>query len=764
MIAQVDSVVADSTTIVLDADDTYPSPSPDGTRIAFQSDRAGSQDIWLVDVDGNGLRRLTTHPTLDETPVWSPDGRSIVFASARAGERDVFEVPADGGTPRSLTANPGANDDHPKFSPDGSRIVFNSMRADGETYQIWVMNADGSHPRRLSHHVEWDTYPSFSPDGRRILFRRRLPAPSPADPAATNSEIFVMGADGSNPVNLSRHPAFDGYPDWAPDGRRIVFASNRGTGDRLRFRVYVMNADGSDPVPISPNEPGVSYQRPRWSPDGRSILATRTSDDVTRIAILHVSAAVFAPPFTELRGNAVAVDGGLSRGFTWGDLDGDGDPDLVVANSASQPEFVYRNDGADAFTQLFDTPVALGAGDTEGASLADYDGDGDLDLLVTDQFDEPLRLYRNEDGGEFHEARAGDLGDGTPFSANSACWADYDLDGDLDVFVVQRDGRDDLLFRNRGDGTFARVREDPVAASGGDGRACAWGDVDGDGDPDLYVGNFLEGRQKARNFLFLNQSGGFRRVAVGPPVEDRGRTYGTSFIDADNDGDLDLFVSNIARDDRNALYLNDGSGGFTALVDDPLVAAGGRPSKGHTWGDFDLDGDLDVYIANGTEADVDVRNFLFLNDGRGRFSAVRHGPPVERADTSAAAAWADYDRDGDLDLFVTSWGGNDEDNVLLRNETTGRHWLTIALRGTGSNRQGIGARVRLAVRRGGELHWQTRWLWPSTGYASQNEPVVHFGLGAAERVAELQVIWPSGVVDRRRDLTADRLYVVVEGH
>jgi hypothetical protein len=467
------------------------------------------------------------------------------------------------------------------------------------------------------------------------------------------------------------------------------------------------------------------------------------------------------------------TDGGLSRGVAWGDYDNDGDPDLVVANSINQPQMFYRNDGADGFFQIQQDPIVQSVGDSEGVFWADYDNDGDLDLLLTNQFDSPLRLFRNdgadhaqaEGSAGFSQVAAGDLGDERTGSANGACWGDYDNDGHLDVYVVHRDGLDNELFRNRGDGTFGRDPDGLAVRGGGDGRTCAIGDVDGDGDLDLYVGNFRDGKTKATNFFYLNRGdGSFDAVTDSPLVTDRQATYGASFADSDGDGDLDLFLSNIASSDHNALYLNDGLGAFTKVEDGPVVTVGSRPSKGHAWGDYDNDGDLDLFIANGTEAEVDLRNFLFLNDGKGRFSTVSEGALVSDVMISAGTAWADIDLDGDLDLFVANWGGSDEDNALYRNLTRGRHWLVVRLVGQRSNRMGLGARVTVQAKIDGRQRQLTRWMLPATGYGSQNEPIVHIGLGDADAIEALEVVWPSGVIDRIESLSVDRAIKVVEGH
>ena len=468
--------------------------------------------------------------------------------------------------------------------------------------------------------------------------------------------------------------------------------------------------------------------------------------------------------FTHEADAAPSTGGGLSRGVAWGDLDTDGDPDLVVANAIGQAQMLYRNDGPDGFSHLEDDLVSLSAGDTEGVFWADYDNDGDLDLLLTNQFDQPLRFFRNDGQSSLVLAAAGDLGDDRPTSANSACWGDFDNDGHLDVFVVQRDGLDDLLFSNLGDGRFRQINEGVAVTNGGDGRTCAWGDIDDDGDLDLFVGNFVLDGAKAPNFLYRNRGDGtFEPVTEGEIVTDLQATYGSSFVDVDDDGDADLFLSNIAGSDHNALYLNDGRGRFSKRTDGELVTAAGRPSKGHAFGDYDLDGDLDLVIANGTESEVDLRNFLYLNDGAGRFAAVTEGDLVDTPNISAGVAWADADLDGDLDLFIANWGGDNEDNAFYRNNATGMGWLVVHLIGTESNRMGWGARVRITAVIDGSTRTQTRWMNPTTGYASQNEPILHFGLGDAGNIDSIEITWPSGTVDHLGPVEANRILEVTEG-
>jgi hypothetical protein len=186
------------------------------------------------------------------------------------------------------------------------------------------------------------------------------------------------------------------------------------------------------------------------------------------------------------------------------------------------------------------------------------------------------------------------------------------------------------------------------------------------------------------------------------------------------------------------------------------------PSKGHTWGDFDLDGDIDVAIANGTEGTEHVQNQLYLNDGAANFVAVTGEEFVTNAHISAGIAWADIDMDGDLDLYVANWGDGDQDNVMYQNQARGT-WLKLSLVGSASNRMAVGARVTITTRLAGQSSQQVRWLSATTGYASQNEPVLHFGLAGATNVETLRIDWPSGRHNTFENITANQHLRINEG-
>jgi hypothetical protein len=322
--------------------------------------------------------------------------------------------------------------------------------------------------------------------------------------------------------------------------------------------------------------------------------------------------------FNEVAQSSTALSGNSSRGLAWGDYNKDGVPDLLVANTMNNSNSLFENDTRGNFVQKTEGQEVTSAGWTEGAFFIDFDNDGDLDIFFTTQFGAPNELYRNDNAVGFVQVEAGSLTSKTS-SATTSCWCDYDLDGDLDVYVVERDWHNDTLFTNLGNGKFAEVPRTSFPYQGGDGRACAWGDTDGDGYPELYVGNFLDNTAKeptkSKNFYYHNSGKGTFTISEDTVItSERNLTYGVSFVDFDQDNDLDLFITNIAKTDHNRLYPNDGSGNFS-LVNNLLSTAPARPSKGHSWGDFDNDGDLDLFVANGTEGTPpeEIRNYLFKN-------------------------------------------------------------------------------------------------------------------------------------------------------
>ncbi|UCC83486.1 MAG: PD40 domain-containing protein [Gemmatimonadota bacterium] len=238
-------------------------------RVAFHSSRDGNAEIYIMNVDGSDPVRLTDDPAKDAHPTWSPDGTKIAFTSDRDGG-GIYVMNANGSNPVRVT---DGRDSHPTWSPDGTRIAFSSFRTGPS--EVYVMNADGSDVVQLTSGGS-NAYPTWSPDGTKIAFYTSRDG---------NPEIYVMDADGSNPVRLTDDPEWDIFPSWSPDGTRIAFTSWRD-GER---EIYVMNADGSNPVRLTndPGNDQPWDIRPSWSPDGTKIAFTSYRDGNSEIYVIN---------------------------------------------------------------------------------------------------------------------------------------------------------------------------------------------------------------------------------------------------------------------------------------------------------------------------------------------------------------------------------------------------------------------------------------------------------------------------------------------
>ena len=460
--------------------------------------------------------------------------------------------------------------------------------------------------------------------------------------------------------------------------------------------------------------------------------------------------------FTKITEGDIVNDSGWCYGCAWADYNGDGFPDLFAVNNnpnQSKNNFLYLNNGDGTFTRVLDGPVVNDGGTSYGCTWGDFDNNGFPDLFVAN-YDENNFLYANNGDSTFTKVTSGRIVSDGGRSTGSA-WADYDNDGWLDLYACNRDEAN-FLYHNNGDGTFTRITAGAIATDVDNSSGCAWGDYDNDGWLDLVVAN-----SGTPCCLYHNEGNGtFTKITVGPVVTDTSRCNGASWGDMDNDGDLDLMVATgLLGMYNDLLYRNNGDGTFTKITDSPVVNEA-TWSGGSAWGDFDSDGDLDLFVGG-----YDGHNRLYENDGTGTFASIDTGIVVTDGNYTMGAGWADYDNDGDLDLFTAKnnyFGGSD--NALYRNDGTGNNWLEVRCVGTVSNRSAIGARVQaLATIRSAAVR-QTRQISAQTGggTSGQSNLLASFGLGDASIVDTLVVRWPSGIVQTLTSVAVNQILTVTE--
>jgi len=494
----------------------------------------------------------------------------------------------------------------------------------------------------------------------------------------------------------------------------------------------------------------------------------------------------------------------VSAGLALFDYDNDGDIDIYFLNGAplkgtradTPPRnALYRNDGDWKFT---DVTESAGVGDTGyglGVAVGDYDNDGDADLYLNNFG--PNVLYRNNGDGTFTDVtKSAGVGNGSQVGAGT-CFLDMDGDGDLDLyasnyldfsydkhvltaskgFPVYANPRfypplPDTVYRNNGDGTFTDVSEaSGVGAHAGWGMGIVCGDYDNDRDTDVFIGNDV-----GENFLFENDgTGKFEEIGLmtGTAYDLHGDEQGSMGVDCgdyDNDGHLDFFVTSY-QEQLATLYRNLGDGGFEDVTLKTGAGVGTLPFV--TWGnsfvDFDCDGHRDIFIACGHLQDnveqydgtttYFERNILLANTGDGKFVDVSEqgGDGMRVVLSSRGAGFDDMDNDGDVDVVILN---SRREPTLLRNDSPEKgHWLQVRLRGTQTNRDGVGAHV---IVKAGDLTLLDE-VHSGRGYQSHYGSRLYFGLGERDNIDRVEVQWIGGGTDVFDNVKVDQCVTLTEG-
>jgi tetratricopeptide (TPR) repeat protein len=486
----------------------------------------------------------------------------------------------------------------------------------------------------------------------------------------------------------------------------------------------------------------------------------------------------------------------LAGGSVFDDFNGDGLPDLFTTSldaDLGASLYINRGDGTfedrSAWAGLASQIYAL------NVTRADVDNDGDLDvLLLRGAWENPLRLslLRNKGNGAFDDVTVAS-GLAEPIAAESAAWGDYDNDGLADVFVCgeylppgavaspePRDPRNRCrLYHNQGNGTFKNVAAAAGVVNEGCAKGSAWGDYDGDGRLDLFVANM---GQECR--LYHNEGDGkFRDVGPQLGITGADTSFACWFWDYDNDGRLDLYVNDyrakvaevlcsalglkIERASRPRFYRNVGSAGFSDVTDEVGLDRAMAP-MGANFGDVDNDGYLDIYLGTGDMSYEGLEvNLMFRNVEGAYFEDLTVTSGTAHLQKGHGVSFADWDCDGDLDLFVELGGatpGDQSYNALFQNPGQGHHWLKIKLVGTKTNRAALGAKIQVDLK---PADGTARSIYRTVGNNSSfggNSLVETIGLGKTKRVAAITISWPTSKTTQTfRDIAADQAIEITEG-
>ena len=476
-----------------------------------------------------------------------------------------------------------------------------------------------------------------------------------------------------------------------------------------------------------------------------------------------------------------------TNGVSFVDIDNDGDLDLFLSNSNAPYGFntIYRNDGGDQFVEVNGGEVTGLQAISFGHSWGDFDNDGLADLFVANAYTKMGSvLYKNMGDFKFRRVESYNVGNNSVLAFDAA-WADYDNDGWLDLVTIHpanfvgKPVNSNSLFRNNGDLTFMEVITTPITGPTAPFTNGTWSDYDLDGDMDLFIGSGPANGTVAPDFHFKNQlketgKASFQRITNEQFAIDAmdGQTW--NWIDYDNDGDLDAFMSNYSGTPNpqgtppgmlNNFYKNENDS-LIRVTEGPLVNEK-SVSLANMWADFDNDGDLDVIVGNARTTNKHYRNM-----GDGTFEYVKDSPIEAPGPKSTwGMTYGDYDNDGDIDIYISNKTGyatagpsGGDVNILYRNDlSNGNKWLIIKCEGSKSNKSAVGTIVRLTAIIDGKEVTQMRVIGTNNTFLGDNDIRAHFGLKNASNISKIEITWPSGQVDKYENVKPNQLLKAIEG-
>ena len=585
----------------------------------------------------------------------------------------------------------------------------------------------------------------------------------------------------------------------------LLCVNNFGIAGDVQDKIYLedkTNQSGIDFIHYAP--------RPRWCEIGPSVVGAATNEGLS---------LVFEEEKEYWRSNnrlltmdefanvhLIKMNG---SGGAWLDYDLDGDWDLYLVNcqgeEAGITNSLYENLGDGKFMKASETG-AEDIGEGMSVSVSDYDNDGDSDLFITNYGD--FKLFRNNGDKTFSDVSTIAFPDGIKdWWYGGSTWGDYDLDGDLDLYVagyvdfsrrpqytslrfpMDFGGLPNTFYRNNGDGTFTDITPELNILTDASRKSMqvVFHDFNDDGLPDLFVANDTDA-----NGFYLNRGDGTFKIFSGPSgLSTTDGSMGLALGDMNNDGMTDIVYTNYAAEVNTLAYLvdnnssNDGNlknAVFIHSFDSPMVHKLSWPNI--SWGpglfDMDNDGDLDLFFANGhlnsVSGDNRQSNLLFENDGKGFYKDISNSSGILATGKRIhrSAMFADYDNDGKIDMFITVNGQQIEDGkgntifdvnqgrgILLQNRSkTKNNWIKVRLEGVQSNRDGFGTVVNI---RSNNMN-QKQSLVSGQGYFSNHAQELYFGLGNSDMVDMVEIKWPSGLKQIFNDVSPNQTMHILEGN
>ncbi|HCA43488.1 MAG TPA: hypothetical protein DEP28_09585 [Bacteroidetes bacterium] len=482
------------------------------------------------------------------------------------------------------------------------------------------------------------------------------------------------------------------------------------------------------------------------------------------LAVIVSFNSSYSQYFTKVTTGQLVNDGGASRAVTLIDYNNDGLLDIYVTNGP-QPgavNFLYKNNGNGSFTKITDLTIVNDVSRDDGASWADIDNDGFLDVCYVNWGNNADRLYRNNTMGNFTFLNTSPVSTNFGFS-EAVSFGDYDSDGLVDIFVTNSfgAGHKNFLYKNLGNLNYVKIDTGIAVNETADSRGVNWIDIDNDRDLDIYVTNEVG----QNNFLYINNgSGYFTKNTSSAITTDASNSWSGSWGDYDNDGDMDVFVANHGNR-PNALYRNDGNLLFTK-VNSTVINNDSGYHASSSWVDIDNDGDIDMFVTQAYgPPGVRLKNKLYKNllmeTSSPNFEKITNDASVSDSGYSYGLAFGDMNSDGFPDLFVANTFNENQNNYFYLNNGNSNKYIQIRTSGVTSNRAGIGTKVKIKANINGNPVWQTKIVEGQSGYCSQNL-WLNFGLGNATVIDSMIVEWQSGSVNKFANIQLNRFISVIE--